>query len=351
MNKKLFYLNIVELSDNVELQKTSLNSRRAPTHSIALFSYTNLCNINPKSGNVKCRSFEFWKVSGPGGEPEYNTTTLLLYVKGEYKGEKIYGRQDNSKLYVRGYPLGLDNSPIPYCGQCLPDMTIQEVQYVAHRKWGKYGGNFIQKGTQTMPYIHLYDSCYNCVGFSEDIIWWSTHREWNPRGEKNRSKYRQVYSGVGGVAVKVSPDEYNNIMSGINKDISENLEQNKISTHKPSMPKIQGTQKKQHRKLSICESIFGSNKKKVKKCKQNVKMSFSRRRKSVRKSRRRKSARKSRRRKSARKSRRRKSVRKSRRRKSARKSRRRKSARKSRRRKSARKSRRRKSVRKSRRRI
>jgi len=63
------------------------------------------------------------------------------------------------------------------------NLPLHHMISLAFQKWGN----------ERIPYIHQYDESYNCIAFSDDLIYRIKFGEWNPRIVKNHAKYLLTY--------------------------------------------------------------------------------------------------------------------------------------------------------------
>ena len=143
-------------------------------HSIAVFTDSNIFDIQIGEYPVKCKIIHFY---GEKGSPVLSVINSKISCMKEHKGKKLYKIHCWSSSYGVIGDVRTHNGFEPGYGNTTK--SISEIIIAAYEKWGN----------DKIPYAHQHNEAYNCVGFVDDILSWAENDYWNLRIEKMHIKY------------------------------------------------------------------------------------------------------------------------------------------------------------------
>lgn len=170
----MYFANIL-LTHEYPLGRQRPTSRKKADwfHSIAVFSENSISEL--EVGNrISCQIIHFF---GSKGSPVLDTFNSTIYCHSIRYGKKIYELSGYGGSYgVIGIIRTIDGQ-IESDGKT--DKSIDEIVKLAYKKWGY----------NRIPYAHQREESYNCVGFTDDILYFMKYNEWNPRIVQNHKKH------------------------------------------------------------------------------------------------------------------------------------------------------------------
>jgi hypothetical protein len=172
LNIKTFCTNIL-LSNDFPMGRAGVASRMKGDwfHSVTVITKDDPLRIITE---IPCDVVHF---HGDRGSPVLDSNTDTLEFIGTHKGKRMY----RLSLWPDAYGVvGKIRDDMGYTqGSVVSLMSINDILEAAYIKWSN----------DRIPYIHQYSGAYNCVGFSDDLVYMSSNGVWNPRISRLHSKY------------------------------------------------------------------------------------------------------------------------------------------------------------------
>lgn len=174
MSSTTFFSNIL-LSDNFLIGRAHAPKRKKGDwrHSIGIFTSMSILRLK-KDEDIKCIILHFF---GCKGGPVLEKTSSTIKYKKTHIGKRIYSLSYyEGSIGVMG-EIRTVNGYEPSNGKS--SLSCNQIIRMAKNKWGY----------EKIPYTHQKKESYNCVGFTDDILYMVKYGEWNPRIVANHIMY------------------------------------------------------------------------------------------------------------------------------------------------------------------
>jgi hypothetical protein len=170
----MFYKHII-LSNDDPFSSIANRKKGIWFHSIVVLTKQEI----PENGDfLECFIMHFHgEKGGPIFESNYGTISMQMRIRKIpiYSISLWFGTYGVCEKIRIG-----DNSYEDGCGYI--DMSIEKLVRAVFEKWGK----------SKIPYVHQHKESYNCIGFSDDVIYFIKYGKWNPRIVENHAKYQLI---------------------------------------------------------------------------------------------------------------------------------------------------------------
>lgn len=132
----------------------------------------------PQNGDpIQCVIIHF---HGEKGSPVLDKQKCNIYQAGIHIGVPFYCISLWSDSYAVVEKIRTDKKTYEE-GYGQSDLTISQISTIAFEKW-----------FNKIPYIHQRDESYNCIAFSDDLLYFLKYKKWNPRIIENHKKHGLV---------------------------------------------------------------------------------------------------------------------------------------------------------------
>ena len=143
-------------------------------HSVAVFANKSIPKMTNGS-TQKCLVVHFF---GENGGPVMEKSSMNITRDGTHKNKPVYVLSGYTGVYGFLGPVRSINGYIDVTGKFTKDFDrfLENVT----EKWGN----------ETIPYCHNRNESYNCVAFTDDVLYYCKYGVWNPRVVQNHEKYK-----------------------------------------------------------------------------------------------------------------------------------------------------------------